>query len=83
MATVSSPSPSGINAFDPADPLVRLQDAGAIIPGNPSFTTLKRWAAEGLGGGLKLETIRIGGQRFTSRGALQRFFEAVTSSTDQ
>jgi hypothetical protein len=36
--------------------------------------TLYRWATEGCRG-IRLETIRIGGRRFTSTQALIRFFE--------
>jgi hypothetical protein len=38
---------------------------------------LYRWAATGYRG-IVLETLQVGGQRFTSMGALQRFAEALT-----
>ena len=37
-----------------------------------------RWAQRGLRG-IKLETLQIGGAKFTSAEALQRFFERLTS----
>jgi hypothetical protein len=43
--------------------------------------TVGRWAREGLDGVI-LETIRIGGRRYTSQEACQRFFEALTRASD-
>ncbi|NLS97963.1 MAG: DUF1580 domain-containing protein [Planctomycetaceae bacterium] len=40
-----------------------------------------RWWARGVSG-IKLETIIISGERYTSREALQQFFEAVTKARD-
>src|SRR5262249_20643300 len=42
-------------------------------------STLFRWSTSGCRG-VRLETIQVGGTRCTSREALQRFFEALTSS---
>ena len=42
-------------------------------------STLYRWSLTGCQG-VKLETVRIGGQKFTSAGALQRFSEALSES---
>lgn len=43
--------------------------------------TVARWAREGLSG-VVLESIRIGGRRFTSQEACQRFFESLTAVWD-
>jgi len=43
----------------------------------PSLATFYRWANDGIGD-VRLEWIRIGGTRCTSKEALQRFFEALT-----
>jgi hypothetical protein len=47
-------------------------------PVNPA--TLWRWASHGLRG-VKLETIRCGGTRCTSREALKRFFAALAGES--
>jgi hypothetical protein len=41
------------------------------------LSTVHRWWTSGCGG-VRLESIRIGGQRFTSLQALQRFFDRLT-----
>lgn len=47
-----------------------------------NVATVWRWSLRGVRG-CKLETILIGGQRMTTRQALQRFFEALTTSADR
>lgn len=79
MATVSTPSTPAINAFDPQDPLLELREAAAIVPGRPSYSTVWRWATKGTAG-VVLETLCVGGQRFTNKAALQRFFERRTAA---
>ncbi len=54
--------------------LVRL--SRAVIPGNPHPATRWRWASVGVRG-QRLETIVVGGQRFTSQEAVQRFLAAL------
>jgi hypothetical protein len=49
-----------------------LTKASADVPGNPHISTLIRWALRGLKG-IKLETALVGGRRFTSVEAIQRF----------
>jgi hypothetical protein len=44
----------------------------------PDISTLYRWAQVGLHG-IRLETIKIGGQTCTSVEALQRFFDALSA----
>ncbi len=45
----------------------------------PHVATVYRWAQTGIGG-IRLETIQIGGSRCTSVEALQRFFDRLTDS---
>lgn len=49
-------------------------------PASPQ--TIWRWHQKGIYG-VKLETVLIGGQRHTSREALQRFANAVTEARDK
>lgn len=55
--------------------LIPFQEAGALIPGAPSLGSLHRWKSIGIQG-VKLETILIGGTRFTSKQAIRRFIAA-------
>jgi hypothetical protein len=61
--------------------LIMLAQASREIPGRPHLTTLHRWRLAGIAG-VKLETLKIGGRRFTSREALSRFFAATTAAAD-
>ena len=62
-----------------------LSDAADSIPGRTGsgvhVSTTWRWAQRGIRG-VRLETILIGGIRYTSREALQRFFESTTAAAD-
>ena len=53
--------------------LVPINDASEITPGRPHLATVYRWFTKGVRGGIKLETVLVGGRRFTSREAIQRF----------
>ena len=55
--------------------LIPFQQAGRHIPGNPSVCTLHRWRLKGVRGA-KLETLLVGGIRFTSKEAIERFIAA-------
>ncbi len=52
--------------------LLTLKAAAKLLPGNPHYATLFRWAQKGCRG-RRLETILVGGIRYTSREALERF----------
>ena len=52
--------------------LIQFQQAGRRIPGNPSVCALHRWRLNGVRGA-KLETLLVGGTRFTSVEAIARF----------
>ena len=45
------------------------------------LSTLYRWAVTGTGG-TRLETIKVGGRRYTSLEALQRFSERLSEQRD-
>ncbi len=57
--------------------LVSFVDAGDFVPGKPHAGQVYRWASRGLRG-VKLEWVQVGGRRYTSREALNRFFERLT-----
>jgi hypothetical protein len=61
--------------------LVLLGKAATLLPGRTHRSTLERWRLVGRRG-VKLETVLIGGQRYTSKQALARFAEAVTLAAD-
>lgn len=59
--------------------------AGTVGDGNPvrlSRSTGYRWSRHGLRG-VVLETVQVGGSRFTSLEALQRFVADLTAARDQ
>lgn len=55
--------------------LIPFQQASRRIPGNPSLAALHRWRLSGVRGA-KLETLLIGGKRFTSAEAIARMIAA-------
>ena len=61
--------------------LFSLSAAARILPGRPHVSTLHRWRLRGVQG-VKLETIRIGGRRFTSLEALEQFSARVTAAAN-
>ena len=61
--------------------LVSLADAAKTLPGRPHVSTIWRWHTRGIRG-IRLETVVVGGRRFTSRESLQRFAEATTAAAD-
>ncbi len=63
--------------IDPhAETLVPLN--GARIPGNPHIATRWRWAMSGIQG-VRLETVKVGGRRFTTDAAIRRFLAALNA----
>ena len=55
-----------------------LPQAARSLPGHPHVSTIYRWRLRGIRG-VKLETFLIGGRRFTSREAIERFTERITA----
>jgi len=51
------------------------------LPGQPHLSTLWRWYRRGVRG-VRLETVVVGGRRFTSRAAIERFIERTTVARD-
>ena len=52
--------------------------AAQAAPSRPHAATIVRWMLTGVAGGLKLESVKVGGRRYTSREALERFIERCT-----
>ena len=61
--------------------LVRLVDSPAKIPTRPSLRTVWRWAMKGCKG-RRLETILVGGVRYCSEEAIQRFLASGISPSE-
>jgi hypothetical protein len=61
--------------------LIPISEIPSHAPGRPHLATCWRWTNRGCRG-VKLETLLIGGKRFTSLEALQRFAEATTAAAD-
>lgn len=57
-----------------SEQVIPLTQAARLLPSRPSTATLWRWMQKGARG-RKLETCIIGGRRYTSVEALQRFTE--------
>lgn len=60
-----------------SETLIEFQLAAGAFPGErcPAIATLHRWRQKGVRG-VKLETVLIGGIRYTSREAISRFIAA-------
>lgn len=61
--------------------VIPIAEAPQHIPGRPSLATVWRWVLNGTRAG-KLESFLIGGRRFTSVEAIQRFAEQSTAAAD-
>jgi hypothetical protein len=66
--------------------LLTLAAAARELPGSSGRgvhpSTVWRWAQRGVRG-VRLETILVGGVRYTSREALERFVRTMTASVDR
>ena len=60
-----------------AEDVIPLNEVPEEIPGRVDVSTVWRWAQRGVGG-IKLETVKIGGKKLTSRQALSRFIAATS-----
>ena len=58
--------------------LLTMTDAVKVLPGRPNVATLWRWRTRGVRG-IRLETVLVGGRRYTSHEALERFSEQITA----
>lgn len=63
---------------------VLLSKSGRVInPSNPPHTSsIWRWASSGVRGGIRLETVRVGGRVYTSREAIFRFIARLNAPRD-
>ena len=59
--------------------LIPWQQVAKFVPGQPHLSTLHRWRLKGVRG-RRLETLSVGGRRFTSLQAITRFIDAGNSS---
>jgi hypothetical protein len=65
--------------IDPAtESLMSLDAAREAVPCRPAASTVWRWAREGVRG-VTLETVRVGGRRFTSAEAVRRFIDRLNA----
>ena len=60
--------------------LLTMKQAQAEFPNSPSLPTLRRWIANGVRGNV-LESVLIGGRRFTSKEACLRFIDASPNAS--
>lgn len=60
--------------------LLTITQATKHTPGRPGVSTLWRWIRTGVRG-VVLESVLIGGKRYTSAEALDRFFAALTAQS--
>lgn len=58
--------------------VVSISAAARLVPGRPSVRTVWRWTTHGCRGAT-LETLLIGGRRFTSTEAIARFLHAINA----
>jgi hypothetical protein len=65
--------------IDPyGEDLISIAQAAKSLPTRPSVRTVWRWIQKGCRG-VKLETVAIGGRRYTSRQAIGRFIAERTT----
>lgn len=57
--------------------LLTLKAARSEFPNRPSLPTIWRWILKG-SKGIRLDSVRIGGRRYTSKQAVARFIQATT-----
>ncbi len=62
--------------------LITLSAAAKSVPNRPSTSTIWRWHARGVKG-VRLETVVVGGTRYTTLEAMQRFADRLTSDPGQ
>jgi hypothetical protein len=67
----------GAKMIDPqSETLTPMSKVPAASPGRPNLSTIWRWRNRGVRGH-RLETILVGGRRYTSREAITRFLAAI------
>lgn len=62
--------------------LVTLRQAAKLVPSNHGksihISTIHRWISRGVGG-VRLESVAIGGRRYTSINAVERFIKRLST----
>ena len=61
--------------------LITISEAARRLPGRVAFSTIWRWALQGVRC-VRLETTVIGGRRYTSIEAMQRFSERCLAAAN-
>lgn len=70
-------------AIDPSrDKLVPLSQIARSLPKKPSPACLWRWHAKGVRG-IRLETVVVGGRRYTTERSWSKFVQATTAAAEQ
>ena len=64
-----------------SDTLLTFPQAAKYLPGNRHISSLHRWRLRGVRGH-KLETILVGGRRYTSVAAIEIFIAATTAAAN-
>jgi hypothetical protein len=64
-----------------SESLVSLIEATRLIPGRPHISSLHRWRTRGVRN-VRLETTVVGGRRYTSREAIERFIDRSTAAAN-
>ena len=64
-----------------SETLLTFPQAAKFLPGNPHISTIHRWRLRGVRG-CKLDTVLVGGRRFTSAEALERFAAHTTAAAN-
>ena len=64
-----------------SEEILTFSQAAATLPNRPHASTWHRWRLKGVRG-VRLETIMVGGRRYTSREALERFSARLTAAAD-
>ena len=62
-----------------SEALISFADAAARLPSRPNLSTLHRWRLKGVRG-VRLESCLLGGKRYTSLEALQRFTDRTSAA---
>jgi len=62
-----------------SEQLLSINGATKSLHGRPHISTVWRWIQRGVRG-VKLETVLIGGRRYTSNEALERFVSRTTAA---
>lgn len=61
--------------------LLSLSAVSKLLPGRPHASSIFRWISRGIRG-VRLESTLLGGRRYTSREAIERFAAATTAAAN-